>query len=343
MESLILYTLVFLCLSLTVWLSLLFLKYRKLKENFRKYKKSLRSIAKTINSVRYGNLFERVDTASHSVLPNFSESIDRMIEAIVDREDMINEYQADLNRQIEAQKEIVKLKEDFVATLTHDLKVPIIAENNMLNFLLENRFGELNDKQKEAVFHLKNSNKELVELVEILLETYKLNETNIQLTKDDVDMNRLIEKVLEEMKPIADTDSIVFCFKSTCTSTVPVDEFYLKRVLKNIVLNAISFSSPNSQIDVEFSCRENENGYLVKIKNYGKIIIEEDLDHIFDKYFSTSKKFRKVGTGLGLYLSNKIIKAHNGELSAVCSEKENTTTMIISLPGELQDAQNMIQ
>ena len=63
-------------------------------------------------------------------------------------------------------EEIEQLKEDFVATLTHDLKVPILAEKNMLSFLLSNKFGELTEKQKEALVHLKNSNQELVELVE---------------------------------------------------------------------------------------------------------------------------------------------------------------------------------
>ena len=336
----VLYLLIFFCCILGVWLGLLFAKYKKLKETFRKYKKSLRSIAKTINSVRYGNLFERVDSLTHSVLPNFSESIDRMIESIVDREDMIKEYQADLNKQIETQKEIVKLKEDFVATLTHDLKVPIIAENNMLNFLLENRFGELNEKQKEAVCHLKNSNKELIELVEILLETYKLNETHIELTRENVDLNRLIENIILEMQPIADSTDVNINYTSQSEKNVFVDEFYIKRVLKNIILNAISFSNSHSSIDIEFG--QEENYFTIKVKNYGKIIKDEDIEHIFDKYFSTSKKFRKVGTGLGLYLSNKIIKAHNGELKAESDEEQNTTTMVITLPVQLQDNQNVI-
>lgn len=311
-------------------LILLLIKYKKLKYSFRRHKKALRSISKTINSVRYGNIYDRLDTFSHSVLPNFAQNIERMIESIVDRENMIKEYQNDLNKQIESQKEIQKLKEDFVATLTHDLKVPILAENNMLNFLLENRFGELSEKQKEAVFHLKNSNKELVELVEILLETYKLNETDIKLTKEPVNMNRVIEKVLDEMHPIADTNAININFCSHYDGDISLDEFYIKRVLKNLIFNAISFSNSDSQIDVKLE--QDQNNLLIKIKNYGKTINKTDLEHIFDKYYSTKNKFRKVGTGLGLYLSNKITKAHNGEIFAESDDEENTTTMHISLP-----------
>ena len=257
----------------------------------------LRSILKTINSVRYGNIYERVNDETFSMLPNFAQSINSMIDAISDREDMIKEYQNDLNKKIDGLKEVEQLKEDFVATLTHDLKVPIMAEKNMLSFLLDNRFGELNEKQKEAVSHLKNSNQELVELVEIILETYKLNETKISLTKEPVCINSLVEETIEEMHPISDSDEIKIEFLSDFNGEVNLDKFYIKRVLKNLILNAISFSEPNSKIDI-FVCRDEKNIYI-KITNYGKSIKKEEVKHVFDKYYTTTKKFRKVGTGLG--------------------------------------------
>ncbi len=305
-------------------------KYRKLKKTFLAYKKAVRNIGKTLTSVRYGNFFEKFDPATRSILPNFSESIDKMLESIIDREKMISEYQADLSRQLEIQKEIEKIKEDFVATLTHDLKVPIIAEANMLNFLMEDRFDELTIKQKEAVMHLQNSNKELVELVEILLETYKLNEQDIQLNFESININRLIDRIINEMFPIAQTHSISLNFYKDCDESVMLDEFYMKRVLKNIILNAISFSNPNSSVDINIY--KDGNKLIIKMKNSGKTIKEEELERIFDKYYSTTNKFRKVGTGLGLYLANKIIRAHKGKIKAESNTGENTTTLVISLP-----------
>ncbi len=303
-------------------------KYRKLKQTFRNHKKSLRSILKTINSVRYGNLYERVNPDNFVLLPNFSEGINRMIEAIVDRENMINEYQGDLNKKIEALKEIEQLKEDFVATLTHDLKVPIIAEKNMLHFLLDNRFGDLTEKQREAVIHLQNSNKELIELVEIILETYKLNETNIVLNKEKVDITDLLSTVIEEMKPIADANAQTIEFSSSYDGFISVDKFYIKRVLKNIILNGLSYTDTNGKLDI---CIE-ESGDMININitNYGKYINEDEIEHIFDKYYSSAKKFRKIGTGLGLYLSNKIIYAHEGRIE-VKSQKDSKTTFSILL------------
>lgn len=289
----------------------------------------LRSILKTINSVRYGNLHERLNEETLTLLPNFAQSVNSMIDSIADRENMIKEYQNDLNKKIEALKEIEQLKEDFVATLTHDLKVPIMAEKNMLSFLLDNRFGELNEKQKEALFHLKNSNKELIELVEIVLESYKLNETKIELTKEKTDINELLKDAIEEMHPISDSDSIEVNFFTEYKGDLDVDRFYIKRVLKNLILNAISFSEPYSKIDTAV-CNDDKNIYI-KIINYGKSIKEHEIEHVFDKYYTTAKKFRKVGTGLGLYLSNKIVKAHDGKI-AIEAEENILTRFIIVLP-----------
>ena len=317
-----------LCIVLFLSLLSLIFKYRKLKQTFRNHKKSLRRILKTINSVRYGNLYERVNPDNFVLLPNFSEGINRMIEAIVDRENMINEYQGDLNKKIEALKEIEQLKEDFVATLTHDLKVPIIAEKNMLHFLLDNRFGDLTEKQREAVIHLQNSNKELIELVEIILETYKLNETNIILNKEKVDITDLLSTVIEEMKPIADANAQTIEFSSSYDGFISVDKFYIKRVLKNIILNGLSYTDTNGKLDI--GIEESGDMININITNYGKYINEDEIEHIFDKYYSSAKKFRKIGTGLGLYLSNKIIYAHEGRIE-VKSQKDSKTTFSILL------------
>ena len=308
----------------------LFIRYKNLKKTFNKYQRGLCGLLKTINSVRYGNLFERINNETLEVFPKLSKSVNSMIESIVDREDMIKEYQNDLNKKIDVLTEVEELKEDFVATLTHDLKVPILAEKNMLSFLLDNRFGELNEKQHQALIHLKNSNKELVELVEIILETYKLNETKIELNKEEIDANRLIETTIEEMRPIADTDNIQINYWTEYKERVKLDEFYIKRVLKNLILNAISFSEPSSKIDVAL-CNNDKNIYI-KITNYGKSIKKEELKHVFDKYYTTAKKFRKVGTGLGLYLSNKIVEAHKGKIFVESNEEnEKYTTFIIEL------------
>ena len=107
-------------------------------------------------------------------------------------------------KDVTNQKEIETLKEDFVATLTHDLKVPIIAESNMLNFLLSEKFGELNDKQREAIKNMQASNNELLELVHTVLDTYRISSHGIELYKAPVVLSEFLQETVNEMIPIAE-------------------------------------------------------------------------------------------------------------------------------------------
>ena len=220
------------------------------------------------------------------------------------------------------QKEIDSLKEDFVATLTHDLKVPIIAEANMLEFFLQEKFGTLNDKQKEALENMKASNKELLDLVQIVLETYRLKEDEIDLNLEKISVKKFLNIVADEMTYIAQKTNNKIVVIVPEDYDIKIDFLHFKRVLKNLVNNAILYGKSNTDIEI-IAKIVNEKSQII-VKDYGKGISAEDIEKIFNKYFSASKKFRKIGTGLGLYLSKKIVEAHGGKLGVESQEGEYT-------------------
>lgn len=406
----------------------LYVIFRKSDKQWSKINDYLGKVTNTVNSIRYGNLAAKLDKIEYSNYNQLSESINRMIETLNDRERMIVEYQNELTRQnkflesiinslsdgiliidednkilrvtpqitnwfgeegknlmdknlfdyiqpkkhvkcekfqedeifirnslessFEAttmklvlddkkkrfviiikdttnQKELEKLREDFIATLTHDLKVPIVAESNILEFLINGKFGEITEKQLEAISNMKVCNDELLELVQILLETYKVDNTGIDLYKENIDIYMFIKTIIDEMFSIAEKSGININLKFSENFKISADNIQLKRVVKNLILNAISHSESNKDIDVEISSIP--NFVTVTITDYGKGIPKENIDKIFNKYYSTAKKFRKIGTGLGLYLSQQIIKAHGGEIT-VKSEENVSTEFCIKLP-----------
>lgn len=238
-----------------------------------------------------------------------------------------------LIKDITNQKELEQIREDFVATLTHDLKVPIVAESNILDFLINGKFGEMNEKQHEAIGNMKDCNQELLELVQILLETYKIKETGIDLEKVPIDLAPFITSIIEEMYPITEKSEFKINFDPHYNLNVLADSVQLKRVIKNLIQNAISHSESNKAVDVQIGQVpfENSDFITISIIDYGKGISQENIDKIFNKYYSTAKKFRKIGTGLGLYLSQQIIKSHGGEI-VVTSEENARTEFCIKLP-----------
>lgn len=406
----------------------LFIIFKKNNKKWSKIDDYLGKVTNTMDSVRYGNLSTKIERIEHPDYKQLSESINRMVETLNDREKMIVEYQNELTRQnkflesvinslsegiliidkenkilratpqvtawfkddgkniinknlfdyiqpkdnIELEKlkndevfiknspsssfeasamklvledkkkrfvviikdttnqhELEKLREDFIATLTHDLKVPIVAESNILEFLINGKFGEITDLQREAISNMKVCNDELLELVQILLETYKVKEAGIDLYKENLELPPLVWGIIEEMRSIGEKSGIKINFHCNEHYMVHADKIQLKRVVKNLIQNAISHSESNKDIDVKIA--QTHDFTTVTIVDYGKGIPKENIDKIFNKYYSTAKKFRKIGTGLGLFLSQQIIKSHGGEIT-VTSEENVHTEFCIKIP-----------
>ncbi len=322
------YVLLFIIIFLCVYIFICKNRYRKLKNDVNK-------IYLAVKRVRYGDINVRVENLNNKELENITN---RLFETMYDREMMIKEYQATLSDKnisleeiLKQEKQLRKFKEEFAATLTHDMKVPVIAELNSLNFLLEGRFGQLNDKQTEIINLMKSSNQELKELIENMLETYRLERKEIILNKTDNSVNDFLNEIAEEMKPltISSNHKIICNFNKTDNLTWNFDSFQIKRVIKNILQNAITFSPNNTEIKIETKV-ENEK-LIFSITNKGSGISPEDIELIFQKYYRGQSKFKKAGTGLGLYLAGKIIEAHNGCIK-VNSSANDSTVFMVELP-----------
>lgn len=417
-------------LSIVIILLICFYLTRKTNTRWAKINDYLGIVTNTIDSVRYGNLTTKIEPLRHSNNPSYqtvTESINRMVETLNDREKMIVEYQTELMRQntlletvinslsdgiliineknsilkttpkidgwfgqkhhdlvgksvfdfleieegvelhnaekinvfikhnpnknyqlssiqlsvdekkryvllitdITNEKQLESLKEDFIATLTHDLKVPIVAESNVLNFLLEGKFGAINEKQQFALEGMKKSNRELVDLVQIILDTYKIKETGIKLYKENILLNEFLTDIISEMQPIASDSKIKINFNPKHNIKIHADRLQLSRVVKNLISNAIIHSTSSETIDL--TTGEIPGFVTISVIDYGQGISKEEIPLIFNKYYSSTKKFRKIGTGLGLYLSQEIINSHKGEIN-VSSTENVRTEFCIKLP-----------
>ena len=325
----VLYVVIFVIISalLSLYCFILYSKYKKLENDALK-------ISIAVKRLRYGDVHVRVDGLNNK---DFEVATNRLFETIEDREMMIKEYQSTLSRKNLSLEEIIKhekqlqiFKEEFAATLTHDMKVPVIAELNSLNYLLDGRFGELNDKQTEILKLMKSSNQELKDLIENMLETYRLEQKAIVLNCQKHSINEFLDAVLMEMMPIATSTSHVLNkdLMQTKDFQLEFDDFQLRRVIKNLIQNAISFSPNNSEI--KLSTELYDNKIKINVMNSGSSISQEDLELIFQKYYCGHSKFRKAGTGLGLYLSQQIVLAHNGNIT-VDSTDDGLTIFTLTL------------
>ena len=334
---------IFLLLIIFVLSFALFIQNKKCRENIA-YKKTvenyLKKIIRTMSNIRYGNFQQKIEDGFCPTTCDLAKVLNSSLESILDRENMIQEY-------IAREKEAQNLKTDFIASLTHDLKVPIIAQDKTFDLLLDGKFGDLNETQKEALSNIKISNMDLKYLIEALLETYKLEKAKLEINISyGVDVILAVKEIISQIEPIAVAHNSVINFICSKNDIVAdIDTFLIKRVLHNLILNALTYSSSSSAVDIKLSA--SGDNLKIDVKDYGIGIDEVEVKKIFDKFYSGSTKYLKSSTGLGLYISNKIVKLHKGKLNVSSKENEGTTFSIV-LPlkyeqiVEVQNAHNIV-
>ncbi len=217
---------------------------------------------------------------------------------------------------IDKEKEIETNKENFIATLTHDLKTPTYAQINTLNMLLNGAFGDLNNDQKEIIELAKRSCKYVSDLIATVLDTYRYENGKIQLNPEIFDITSLIctlSKSLECMT-LERNQTIIFKDKEKICE-ICADRLQIKRVIFNLLSNAITYGHKNSTIEINVVPIGNEIEFSVK--NQSEQIPEKELANMFKRFKETKLSyFNKASTGLGLYLSKKIIDMHKGKIFA---------------------------
>lgn len=234
----------------------------------------------------------------------------------------------ELINKLTLEQEMNKLRDDFIATLTHDLRTPLLAAIQTLKFFLDGTLGDLNEKQKKFLDTMLNSNKDMLGLVNALLEVYKYESGQLVLCKDKFLINDLIFHTVEELKPLAENKKISIEYKNEETE-VFADKQELRRVISNLLGNAINHTGENGKITIE--TKKADENIFVSVKDTGVGIPQEDIPNMFLRFSQGTKNRRSTGTGLGLYLSRQIIEAHNGKIS-LKSELDKGSTFTFEIP-----------
>ena len=233
-------------------------------------------------------------------------------------------------RDINAEKTAAEQRETYVATLTHDLKTPTIAQIKALDLLLNDHIGPLNKEQRELLELTKDSCNFMYEMLSTLLSTYKYENGDYVLNYERCNISSLVEEAINEIETMLKEKNVtIHINKEGKTFDTDCDRMQIKRVLTNLLGNAISYAYNNTQILINI--KQDENSISFDAKNESAYINPETMNNLFKKYVSHAAKFNKVGVGLGLYLSKQIIDAHNGEIYAK-SYEDNHNIFGFSVP-----------
>lgn len=226
-------------------------------------------------------------------------------------------------RDIVKRKEAERLREDFVSTLTHDLRTPLMATIQTLGFLLDGSLGTLDAQQTEILSMMVNSQEQMLSLVNDLLEVYRYEAKRHRLIMAPCQMNEVVKLVVQELSSLA--QSKAQAIELMIEGDIPEisgDKMALRRVITNLLGNAINYTPSEGQILV--GLKSVEGRLRCWIQDNGRGIPESDLLGLFQRFAQGTSKHRTTGTGLGLYLSRQIVEAHGGTIWAESQEGQGS-------------------
>ncbi len=245
-------------------------------------------------------------------------------------------------RDITQRKEVERLRDDFVSTLTHDLRTPLLAAIQTLGLFLDGSLGTLSRQQEEMCNMLIASHRDMLGLVNVLLEVYKYEAGQQKLVFQPLDIANLVQTVTHELQALAQNRNQTLSISiPKAIPSVFGDRQELRRVFINLIGNAINYTQAGGEISVYLETQQ-ANGkkqVVFSVTDNGRGIPEKDIPQLFQRFSQGTSKKRSSGSGLGLYLSRQIIDAHQGEIG-VESQEGKGSRFYLALPVHESDRKN---
>lgn len=240
------------------------------------------------------------------------------------------------------QKDMDRLRDDFIATLTHDLRTPLLATIQTLSFFIDGALGELDERQKFFLATMKKSNEDILGLVNALLEVYKYESGTLNLCKTKFLLNDFLQQCKSEIDNLATKKEVNLVMDLAATDKLAIfaDKNEIKRVVFNLLGNAINHNIQGTTVQVSASVQKND--IVVSVKDDGAGIPKSDIPKMFKRFSQGTSEKRSVGTGLGLYLSRQIVEAHGGKIWLE-TDKGKGTEFLFLLPDAICEKENVAQ
>lgn len=254
----------------------------------------------------------------------------RIRKAPVFDEDGNIKYMISMYENIESEKEIERQKEYFIETLIHNLKIPTIAQLRGLELMSTGVLGTLTEEQKELVTQIQDSCKHILDMISMVLNTYRLESGQNHLYYERFSVAELLISCFEDLSSAAKEKNITLVYAaSQDDTTVEADPAEIKKVITNLLDNAIIYSNRDEQIVVDITTQNNQ--LKCTITSCGITLSERDCLTAFNRLGSNAPKYTTIGHGIGLYLCKKIIDVHHGKIFA-STDGEKTTTFTFIIP-----------
>lgn len=221
--------------------------------------------------------------------------------------------------QLEAKEKLASIREDFFSTLTHDLKTPLLGAIETIKSFDLGKFGTVTPTQEKVLAMMTRSHQTTLQLVETLLDVYRNDTEGLRLHLEPVNLAALAEEAIATLTDLAASRRVYIRLKYgesgfRVALWVNGDALQLTRVFANLLTNSINHSPRGGKVDILLESYSIQR--VVKILDSGPGITDDELPHLFERFYQGHSDRGAKGSGLGLYLTRQIIAAHGGTIWA---------------------------
>jgi PAS domain S-box-containing protein len=241
--------------------------------------------------------------------------------AEAEREALLHE----LEDQNERLRELDRLKDEFVALVSHELRTPLTSIRGYLELVLEGEAGDLTDDQRQFLGVVERNAHRLLALVGDLLFLAQVEAGKLSLEIGAVDLGSIAAETVETARPLAEEKGVTLTLASGPLPLLAGDRGRLAQLLDNLVSNGVKFTPAGGRVDVRV--RGEQGTAVIEIRDTGMGIPTAEQEHLFERFFRTSRATEQAipGTGLGLAISKAIIEAHGGRITVASTEGAGST------------------
>lgn len=254
--------------------------------------------------------------------------------------EQINVMSGEIQKLMENERTLEKQKNELITSVAHDLRTPLTSILGYQELLLQKENLTLQEQQKYIQITYDKSLR-LQHLIEDLFSFTKLDSGELQPKKAPIDMVKLLEQMVEEFYPIFEDNHLV-CEWDTTTekAIVDADGELMARAVENLLSNAVRYGKDGKKIRVHVETKF--DSVWISVINYGILIPEESLSHIFERFYrvEASRNEQTGGTGLGLNIVQKIIHLHGGKIYADSGTQGTRFRIVLPLYKEEEEEKN---
>lgn len=263
-----------------------------------------------------------------------TKKIIRSSSALVENENGQTVGMVSVLTDVTKQRELDRLKSQFVSTVTHELRTPIVATQKALDVIIDKSAGPLNEDQARFLDIARRNLDRLGRLINDILDFSKLEAGKMKLEIVETQVGRVVQDACDALSSWANSKEIRLERKvENDLPVLSVDSNRIIQILNNLIGNALKFTPKGGCITVEVKARNNGAEVEVSVQDTGTGIAKEDLDKVFERFLQVGERRQTdiSGTGLGLSIAKEIVELHGGKIWAE-SEKGQGAKFIFVLP-----------